>query len=305
MRLRRLGALARALAAGAPLCVSASLVATLPRAVAAQPAPVRVMSFNIRYGTANDGTHAWPARRAAVIGTIADHAPHLLGLQEALRFQLEELGAALGRYRELGVGRDDGRTAGEYAAILVDTSRFVVLDHGTFWLSETPEVPGSMHWGNRITRITTWMRAVDRALGDTVRVYNAHWDHESQPSRERSAALMLTRIARDGTPDDRVIVMGDFNAGESNPAFRALLSDQRVPLVDVHRWFGPDEVWGGTFHGFKGGTAGEKIDAILIRRNDWRLAGDAGVDRRQWGAMWASDHYAVWALLYPTDRSTR
>lgn len=294
----------RALAVLAPLCVSAALVAT-PAAIAAQSAPVRVMSFNIRYGTANDGAQAWPARRAAVIGTIADYAPHLLGLQEALRFQLDELGVALRRYREIGVGRDDGRTAGEYAAILVDTARFSVLTHGTFWLSDTPEVPGSMHWGNRITRITSWVRVVDRALGDTVRVYNAHWDHESQASRERSAALMLARIARDGAPDDQVVVMGDFNAGESNPAFLTLLSDPQVPLVDVHRWFGPDEPWGGTFHGFMGGTAGDKIDAILIRRNDWRLAGDAGVDRRQWGALWASDHYAVWAILAPTSRKNR
>lgn len=273
-----------------------------PVTVSAQPAPIRVMSFNIRYGTANDGAHAWSARRAAVIGTIRDHAPHLLGLQEALRFQLDEIGAALAGHREIGVGRDDGRTAGEYAAILVDTGRFTVIAHGTFWLSDTPDVPGSMHWGNRITRITTWARLVDRALGDTVRVYNAHWDHESQPSRERSAALMLRRMASDGAPSDRILVMGDFNAGESNPAFRALLSDARVPLVDVHRWFGPDEEWGGTFHGFAGGTSGEKIDAILMRRGDWVLAGDAGVDRRRWGALWASDHYAVWALLSPVVR---
>lgn len=305
MRRWHRGLLARTIAAVGPLCAPAVVAVTLPALAVAQPAPVRVMSFNIRYGTANDGAHAWPARRAAVIGTIADHAPHLLGVQEALRFQLDELGAALGRYREIGVGRDDGRTAGEYAAILVDTARFSVVASGTFWLSDTPDVPGSMHWGNRITRITTWARIVDRALGDTVRVYNAHWDHESQPSRERSAALMLARIARDGSPDDRVVVMGDFNAGESNPAFRALLSDPQVPLVDAHRLFGPDGAWGGTFHGFKGGTAGDKIDAILIRRNDWRLAGDAGVDRRQWGPLWASDHYAVWVSLSPVGRESR
>lgn len=277
--------------------VLAATVPASPTMLAAQPAPVRVMSFNIRYGTANDGAHAWPARRAAVVGTIRDHAPHLLGLQEALRFQLDELGTALVGYREVGVGRDDGRTAGEYAAILVDTARFAVLTHGTFWLSDTPEVPGSMHWGNRITRITTWVRLVDRATGDTVRVYNAHWDHESQPSRERSAALMLARMAGDGSPADHLLVMGDFNSGETNPAFRALLSDARVPLADVHRWARPDWAWGGTYHAFKGDTTGEKIDAILVRRGDWRLAGDPGVDRRQWGALWASDHFAVWAVL--------
>jgi len=100
-------------------------------AVAAQ-APVRLLTFNIRYGTANDGAHSWANRRAAVVGTIADHAPHLLGAQEALRFQLEEIAAALPRYRVIGVGRDDGVTSGEYSAILVDTMRFSMLSSRTF-----------------------------------------------------------------------------------------------------------------------------------------------------------------------------
>lgn len=272
----------------------AAAAALFPADARAQ-APLRVMSFNIRYGTANDGAHAWPNRRAAVLGTIADHAPHLLGVQEALRFQLDEIGSALGRYRLIGAGRDDGRAAGEHAAILVDTARFAVLADGTFWLSETPEVPGSMHWGNRITRITSWVRLVDRASGDTLRVYNAHWDHESQPSRERSAALMLARIARDGSPADAVLVMGDFNAGDRNPAVRALLADTRIRLFDAHGAHTPAEGWGGTFHGFRGDSTGERIDAILAGPGWTVLA--AGIDRRKWGPVWASDHFAVWATL--------
>lgn len=277
-----------------------SLVALLAAvAVAASTlpaqAPVRLLSFNIRYGTANDGAHAWPNRRAAVIGTIADHAPHLAGIQEALRFQLDELGAALPRYREVGVGRDDGRRAGEYAAILIDTARFTVLAEGTFWLSETPEVPGSMHWGNRITRITTWARLVDRLAGDTLRVYNAHWDHESQPSRERSASLLLDRIRAQGSPRDGILVMGDFNSGPTNPAFVMLTSDAGVALRDLHRLRAGYESWGGTFNEFRGDRSGEKIDAILAGPG-WQLR-DAGIDVRRWGAVWASDHFAVWASV--------
>lgn len=276
------------------LAVAGAIFGAWPTTSAAQ-APLRVMSFNIRYGTANDGAHAWPNRRAAVLATIADHAPHLLGVQEALRFQLDEIGTGLRRYREVGVGRDDGQQAGEYSAILVDTSRFTVLGSGTFWLSDTPTVPGSMHWGNRITRITTWVRLADRATGDTVRVYNAHWDHESQPSRERSAALMLSRIGADESPSDGVIVMGDFNSGPSNPAFQALVTDDRTRLRDAHLDVAPYARWGGTFNGFRGDRSGEKIDAILVGR-EWRAI-DAGVDRRRWESLWASDHFAVWALL--------
>lgn len=268
-----------------------------PRAAAAQ-ADLRVMSFNIRYGTANDGDHAWPNRRSHVITTIRDHAPHLLGVQEALRFQLDELRAALPQYAEIGVGRDDGKTRGEYAAIFVDTTRFGVVDRGTFWLSDTPDVPGSMHWGNRITRICTWARLADRATGDTIRLYNVHFDHESQPSRERSAALLLERIAS-GPQGDRIIVTGDFNSDESNPAFRALLTDRRVPLRDTFRVRHPDATIAGTFNAFRGDSTEGKIDAVLVGPR-WSV-GDAGIDRRRFGMLWASDHFAVWAIVRRED----
>jgi len=271
-----------------------------PGSVSAQ-APVRVLSFNIRYGTANDGAHRWDARRDAVIATMRDHAPHLLGVQEALRFQLDELARALPAYRELGVGRDDGRTAGEYAALLVDTARFAVLAHGTFWYSDTPTIPGSMHWGNRITRIATWARLLDRATGDTVRVYNTHWDHESQPSRERSAAMLLARIRGDDGASDRVLVLGDFNSDEANPAFRMLVEpagrDGAVGLFDTFRAADPNATVVGTFNGFKGDSTAGKIDAILAGPG-WTVDG-AGIDRRRWGELWASDHFAVWATLRP------
>lgn len=276
--------------------VLATVLLTLaaPAGMRAQ-SPARVLSFNIRYGTADDGAHRWPNRRTAVVRTIADHAPHILGIQEALRFQLDEIGADLPRYREIGVGRDDGHTAGEYSAILIDTARFAVHSSGTFWLSDTPDMPGSMHWGNRITRITTWARLVDRATGDTVRVYNAHWDHESQPSRERSATLMLSRIGSDGSRTDRVLVLGDFNSDEANPAFRALLAHPAARLRDSFREVHPDAQVVGTFNSFRGDSTSGKIDAVLVGPG-WEVLG-AGIDRRKWADVWASDHFAVWAVV--------
>jgi len=276
--------------------LATSLVAFSWPTDAGAQSPVRVITFNIRYGTAADGAHVWHNRRAAVVGTIADHAPHLLGVQEALRFQLDEIGAALPRYREIGVGRDDGRTAGEYSAILVDTARFAVLSSGTFWLSDTPEEPGSMHWGNRIPRITTWARLVDRATGDTIRIYNAHWDHESQTSRERSATLMLSRIRRDGAPTDRVLVLGDLNSDEANPAFGMLLADQEARLRDTFREAHPQASVVGTFNAFRGDSTGGKIDAVLVGPG-WEVRA-AGIDRRKWADLWASDHFAVWAIVF-------
>jgi endonuclease/exonuclease/phosphatase family metal-dependent hydrolase len=241
-------------------------------------APIRAMSYNIRYGTAPDGEHVWQNRRALVISLIRDHAPHILGVQEALRGQLDELAPALPHHRELGVGRDDGRTAGEYTAVFIDTVRFVVVDHGTFWFSDTPDVPGSTSWGNRITRIATWVRLADRAAGDTIRVYNLHWDHESQPSREKSAQLLLQRITSDASPSDLLLVLGDFNADEQNPAFHAVISDDRVTLRDAFRLIDPDARIVGTYNAFRGDSTGGMIDHVLAGP-EWTVLA-AGIDRR-------------------------
>src|SRR4051794_31366877 len=109
--------------------------------------PLRVMSFNVRYGTADDGPHSWPFRRQAALAVVRSFQPHLLGLQEALAFQIEEFLEAFPGYASVGVGRDDGAREGEFAPILYDTSRLSLLDSGTFWFSVTPDQPGSRYPG--------------------------------------------------------------------------------------------------------------------------------------------------------------
>lgn len=271
------------------------LVAIVTAGALAAQAPVRVVSFNIRYGTADDGDHVWANRRAHVVTTIHDHAPHILGLQEALRFQLDELEAALPGYREVGVGRDDGRAAGEYSPLLVDTARFAIVEEGTFWFSDSPEVAGSASWGNTIPRICSWARLSDRATGDTLRAYNVHWDHVSQPSRAKSAALLLQRIVAHPGKSDAILVLGDFNSDEGNPAYRALVGDARVGLRDTFRALHPRASAVGTFHAFKGDSSGGKIDFVLVGPG-WRVL-DASIDHRRFVARWASDHFAVSATI--------
>jgi endonuclease/exonuclease/phosphatase family metal-dependent hydrolase len=266
---------------------------------ARQPEDLTVMTFNVRYGTAEDGEDRWPLRRALVFDVIRESGAAIVGVQEALRFQLDEIRAALPAFGEAGVGRDDGATAGEYSAVLYDTSRVALEEQGTFWFSDSPAEPGSTGWGNTIPRICTWARFRDRASGGTLIVYNVHWDHVSQPSRERSAALLLDRIAASPSADP-VIVMGDFNAGEANPAFAALIGSERVPLRDTFREVHPDAADVGTFHGFAGGTAGEKIDAVLVGPG-WEIVRAAIVTAARAG-RYPSDHYPVTAVLRRVDR---
>lgn len=261
------------------------------------PTPVTVMTFNIRYGTADDGANRWEQRRALVLDVIRQRDPDILATQEALRFQLDELRANLGGYEELGVGRDDGAAAGEYAAILYRADRFEVVAHGTFWFSETPELPGSIGWGARLPRICSWARLRDRDFGRSLYIYNVHFDHESQESRERSAALLIERI-HGQAGGDPVIVAGDFNAGEDNLAMRILRGDDRPAgpsLRDSYRVLYPDEAQVGTFNGFRGDTSGPKIDGVFVS-DGWRVEAAAIVRTSPLG-RYPSDHFPVVATL--------
>ncbi len=277
----------------------AALFFVHPAARAQPDAELSLLSFNIRYGAAPDGANAWANRADFVAGVIREAGADVVGLQEALRGQLDHLAAALPRYAEVGVGRDDGRTRGEHATILYDRARFAVDESGTFWLSETPETPGSMHWGNRITRICTWARLVEKATGRAVYVYNTHLDHESQQSRERSVRLIAERIGA-RTHTDPAVVMGDFNAGEENPAVLLLLGGTGVPPVpmfqDSFRALHPDEDEVGTFNAFRlGNTGGAKIDYVFVPAEADVL--EAAIIRTEREGRYPSDHFPVFARI--------
>lgn len=280
------------------LCVCVALVGfalatTGPGGAAGEP--LRVMSFNIRYGTAPDGDNAWPKRRDLVFAMLRKESPQVVGLQEVLRFQLDELREALPEFGEVGVGRDDGREAGEYSAILYDRRRLEVLENGTFWFAAEPALAGTPTWGSTFPRICTWMHVRDKVTGRKFHLYNLHWDHQSQESREKSADMLVERIAGGKAADEPVVVTGDFNADESNSAYLRLLADKRLGLTDTFRELHPDERAVLTFHAFQGGTAGGKIDAVLVSP-EWQTTG-AEIVRTQRGNVFPSDHYPVTATI--------
>ena len=267
------------------------LLLALVQAVAL-PTDVSVMTFNIRYGTAADGENAWPNRRPQLISLIHRHDPDILGLQEALEFQLKEINDQLAGYGRAGVGRDDGRGRGEFSPILYRRSRFRLLASGTFWFSPTPEVPGSTGWGNGITRIATWARLHDRRTGRSLYVFNLHLDHESAPSRDSSAVLLARRIRTREHPDP-VVVMGDFNTAEQTFPLRFLVDS--LPLTDTFRSVTGDTAGVGTFHGFTGRTDGARIDYILVD-SSWTVQ-SAGIDRSREANRYPSDHFPVHAVI--------
>jgi endonuclease/exonuclease/phosphatase family metal-dependent hydrolase len=260
--------------------------------------PLTVMTFNIRYGTAKDGESNWTARRDMLFDVIREHDADLLGLQEAIDFQIDEILAAVPKYAVVGVGRDDGGRKGEYSAILFRKDRLQVADAGTFWFSDTPSVPGSKSWGNNITRICTWARFIDRD-GRGFYQFNLHLDHQSQPSRERSTVLLRERIDARAFPGDPVIITGDFNVGESNAALATLVGrppDAPPAFLDTFRVRYPTQTPVGTFNGFKyGNVDGDKIDYILVQPGSEVIS--AGIIRTSRDNRYPSDHFPVLARI--------
>lgn len=260
--------------------------------------PLTIMTFNIRYGTAADGENQWNARREHLFEVIRREDADLLGLQEALDFQIDEILKAAPMYAVVGVGRDDGAEAGEYSAILFRKDRLHVAEAGTFWFSDTPSVPGSKSWGNNITRICTWARFIDRD-GRGFWHFNLHLDHQSQPSRERSTVLLRQRIDARSVAIEPVVVTGDFNVGESNPAMLTMTGAAPAgpaPFVDTFRVLHAGEREVGTGNAFKlGNTRGDKIDYVLVQPGTDVLRAEILRDSR--GNRYPSDHFPVVARV--------
>lgn len=246
---------------------------------------ISVTSFNLRFGRALDGRNRWRRRRGIVFETVRTISPDILGVQEALDFQLAELLEELPRYSSIGKGREAER-GGEHAAVLVDRERFVVERTGDFWLSATPDIPGSVGWDASLPRICTWV--VLRDADHRFAIANTHFDHRGAEARLRSVDVVLEHVEALEMP---AVVMGDLNAGEDSPVVaRFLFAGYR----DTYRELHPDAP-GGTWHGFGAVEARSKIDYILCGER-WRVL-DAAIVREAIGGRYPSDHYPVTARL--------
>ena len=262
-----------------------------------QSQELNVMTFNIRYNTKNDSLNAWPYRKDNAASQIKFHNVHILGVQEALHEQIMDLGQSLTKYKYTGVGRDDGKTKGEYSAIFYDTTRLKLIESSTFWLSLTPEVPGSKGWDANITRIVTWAKFRDLSNKKTFFVFNTHFDHIGQEARRESAKLIKQKV-RDIAGTIPVIITGDFNAHPSDEPIKILVDENdKDKLIDtksvsVTPHYGPQ----GTFNGFGSKERdSEPIDFIFIK-GKWKVLQHATLSQT-WGGRFSSDHFPVFGKL--------
>jgi endonuclease/exonuclease/phosphatase family metal-dependent hydrolase len=219
---------------------------------------VKVSSFNIRFDNPSDGYNSWANRKEEVLNFLLIEKMDLMGLQEVLHSQIQYLDNGLEEYTRVGVGRNDGQIAGEYAPIYFKTERFEVLDSGNFWLSETPEVP-SVGWDAVISRICSYAHLRDKISDQNISIYNTHFDHVGSTARLRSAELIRDSIQKKLNSNIRVILTGDLNTEPNSDPYNALEFLDDSYNSDLR--LGPY----GTYSGFDvGGNHNRRIDYILF-----------------------------------------
>ena len=254
---------------------------------------IKVMSFNIRVGFADDGENHWNNRKPLALDRIAAFGPDLLGLQECIDDdQADFVRANLPDYHFFGVHRGGpGGTALEMAPLLFRRSAFRLLDTGCFWLSETPEIPGSMSWQSNYPRTVSWARLSCQQTGSVLTCVNTHFDYEPTAIEGDAQALRqwLDRIRH----DTALIVTGDFNADKDSNAYRLLTGDGT--LIDALRHIQPHGEDEATFHAYGRQEEMAAIDWILVSGHFRVLA--AGIDRSRQGSLFPSDHYPITAVL--------
>lgn len=265
-------------------------------------------TYNIRVDNKGDVAQGdgWTQRYPYIAKLIRFHGFDIFGTEEGLYHQVEDLKAALPGYDYIGVGRDDGKKGGEYAAIFYDTSKFQLLESGNFWLSPTPDRPGK-GWDAACVRICTWGVFKLRHTSFKFVYYNLHMDHIGVTARAESAKMIMERIRTDKHHLPAVL-SGDFNIDQNNDGFK--LIDNSGLLSDAYRIAKFRYLNMGTYNGFDPASKsmGERIDHIFLTKEftvekygeltDIYRTETTGADGRVKGrAHTPSDHFPVMTVL--------
>ncbi len=249
---------------------------------------ISFMTFNIRYDNPGDKENAWGVRKDDVVGMLMRYHPDFLGIQEGKYHQVEYLLEHLSGYKYIGVGRDNGAQEGEYCAIYYDSTKFELLAQETFWLSDTPDKV-SVGWDAAMERICTYGKFKDSQYGDTLHIFNTHFDHMGSTARSKSAELILQKIEAYGLKHAHLILMGDFNSPPGSVPVERLKGGLNYGL-DISR----KELQGpaGTYNAFDiNKEMKESIDYIFTKR--FEVLSYQHIDERRVGGLYMSDHLPV------------
>lgn len=226
------------------------------------PKKLRIMAYNLR----NDGDlspNSWVERKELILELLLRESPDIIGTQECVHEQIQDMNAMLPDYDVIGLGRNGG-SKGEYTAIYFKKNRFKVLEYDHFWLSDTPDTIASCSWGNDVTRMVTWIRFLDRETDQQFYLLNTHLDHISERARKEAAKLIIKKVS-DFNQALPIILTGDFNTDANTEPYRVLLEQGKfIDTWDTATSRINEEL--GTFNDFNDPTGGkERIDWILYR----------------------------------------
>ena len=247
-----------------------------------------IMSYNIRYDNSWDDLNNWEIRKDKVIEIFTDYDPGIIGIQEGLINQIQYIDSSLINYDHFGVGRDDGKSKGEFCSIFYDRNRYILNDHSTFWLSEMPDHV-SVGWDAALERICTYGLFKDRKSGDSFWVFNTHFDHMGLVAREKSSKLILDKMDKVNHENLPTILMGDFNSMPKSQPIKKIKSKLFDGLdISVKELNGPI----GTYNSFNTDLPIEKrIDYIFV--NDFKVDAYTHINDRLNDNRHISDHLPV------------
>jgi endonuclease/exonuclease/phosphatase family metal-dependent hydrolase len=253
--------------------------------------PLRVMSFNVRYPASGDGDNRWELRRDLLVATIREKNPDVLGTQELFHEQGQYIVEKAPEYTWFGVSRRGNQTD-EHMGIFYRKDRLKLIESGNFWLSETPETPGSMSWNVSLPRMVTWGRFQIAGTRKHFYLYNTHFPHrgEDHAARLECARLIAARLGK--LPKKTLVILtGDFNAAAGQEVYKTMAAGMRDAWLEAPAREGPE----GTFNGFRGRTDGARIDWILYRGAIKTQS--AEIVRKNDNGRYPSDHFPVFAVL--------
>lgn len=237
------------------LLLTATIVFIIAACTKQEDVKLNVMSFNIRYDNPEDSLHNWKYRKGVAAQVIKYQQVDVVGAQEVLHNQLLDLNEQLSEFNFIGVGREDGVDQGEYSAIFYNSNRFKEIESGYFWLSQTPDIAGSIGWDGACERIATWCVLEENKSKKHFFVINTHLDHVGKQAREEGVALLIKRT-NEIAKDLPIIITGDFNAEPESDIVKHILSDNNpMQLFDsrniaVVKDENINKEW--SFHGFGG-----------------------------------------------------
>lgn len=260
-----------------------------------QKGSIRVMTFNIRYDNPSDGINSWDNRKDLLLETIIEASPDVIGMQEVLEQQLVYLDTLLPWYDFVGVGRNDGKTGGEFVPIFYKMNRLDLQESGTFWLSEYPDSIGSVGWDAALPRIATWARFYDKHIRKEFLFINTHFDHMGEMARKKSARL-IDEFVQNSDPGIPVVITGDFNCDDQSEPYHFLTQQSSTLWKDSYKNTILKPTGGpGTFNGFGSESNPPRIDFIFCDKN-WTIFEHHVLEVKE-KEMYVSDHYPVLGII--------